>query len=201
MPLGSLIAGGVTGLMGAATSIQQMIQGSRMRKKAQAFIDNFEPIELSNKFADNQVSTLGADMMMEASAQDFKSRSQDAKAGGMRGIMAMSQDNQTIRDKVTQQVGAGLDAKQKEIDLLASQDEIRMETIKEKRSQDELAGYGAMLNKGQDMGAQGMANLTSAVGGMAGSVGNYVDWKSGDGDDGGTGESFANYFGSLKGTV
>ena len=158
---GALAGGLFSGVVGGVSSLLQMGQARKMRERAQKFIDNFEPIPLSNKFEGVQVSTLGSDMQAEAANEDFKTRNENARGGGMRGIMAMGQGNQTIKDKVTQQISAGLDAKQKELDVMAANDDVRIETIKEKRSQDELAGYGAMLNKGRDMGAQGTANLVS----------------------------------------
>jgi len=109
-------------------------------------------------------------MVVEQASEDFKTRNENARGGGMRGIMAMGQGNQSIKDKVMQQVSGDLDAKQKELDLLGAKDEIRIEENKIRVSEAELAGYGKLLDVGMDTERQGMGNMMSSLGGMAGGM-------------------------------
>ncbi len=182
----------ITAGLGVATSIAKMAQNRKMMKQAQSYIDNFEPEPLSNKFADLQVSTLGAEMRAEEANMDFKNITEASRGGGMRGIMGMTQAAQNNKNKVMEQVGAGLDAQQRSLDVLAAKDEVRIENTLDKRKQDELAGYGNMLDVARQGEQQAIGSMVSSIGGMAGAMGG----GSGGAQGAGAGSIFSSFSGS-----
>lgn len=156
---GALIGAG----LGAVTSSIQMIQASKQRREAQKFIDNFEPEELSNKFNDLQVSTLGADLKKEQDAMNVANATEAIRSSGSRAILGGTSNIINQSTDNMQKVGANLDQQQKSLDVLGAKDDVRIETIKEKRSQDELAGYGKMLDVANDSKKQAWSNMLKSV--------------------------------------
>lgn len=154
-------AQGVLGLVGG---ISKFSEGRKMQQAAQENIDKFEWQDPQNAFRNNQVSTLGSDIQREESARGTATAVDALKAGGTRAIIGGVGQVVAQNNNVNKQIGANLDQQKKQIDLMASQDDVNIRNMIEKRQTDELAGYGAQLNAGMGMKYKGIGDAINAVG-------------------------------------
>ena len=186
-------AQGVIGLVGGAAKFSE---GRKMQNAAQASIDNFEWKDPQNAFRNQQVSTLGSELQREENARATATSTEALRSGGTRAIVGglgrvVAQSNQVNRE-----VGANLDQQQKQIDMAAAQDDVRIRDIHEKRQTEELEGYGAQLNAGMGMKWKGVGDGINAVGALGqgligmkenGAFGANKTNKDGTVDDGSSG--------------
>jgi hypothetical protein len=86
------------------------------------------------------------------------------RASGARGVIGQTGRVQSQTNQVVQNIAANLDQQQRQIDQARAQQEIRNQGIQEQRQANQLAGYGALLNQGNQMFMQGFGQLGNAAG-------------------------------------
>jgi len=155
-----------SGIGGAINGFSQIKQGKAMERAGQEGIDNFEWQELTNPYKDLAPSTAGAEMRLDESARTTATSVEALRGAGARGIIGGVGKVGAQSAVVARDVAAGIDEQQKALDMAAAGQDINNQAIIEKRQQDELAGYGNMLDVGRDLRAQGGASLVAAAGAL-----------------------------------
>ena len=152
------------GAIGLAGGAAKFFEGRKMQRQAQQLIDNFEWKDLENAYTNKQVSTLGSDLMREENARAMATATGALREGGSRALIGglgkvVSQSNTMNRE-----IAANLDEQQKELDLAAAADDVRIRSMVEERQANELAGYGEMLQQGRSMKNAGFSEGLNAIG-------------------------------------
>lgn len=164
MSVATAITGGAGAVMGIAGGVSKFFEGRKMQRAAQDAIANFEWEDPQNAFRNNQVSTLGSDLQREELGINNATSVEALRGAGTRGLVGGLGRVQANSNRVNAQIAAGLDEQQKTIDMNASQDDIRIRDMIEKRQADELAGYGQMLSTGMGMKYAGIGDAINGVG-------------------------------------
>jgi hypothetical protein len=149
---------------GTIAGFSTIKEGKNMMKAGQAGIDNFEWQDLSNPYANLSASTAGSDLRAEEAARLSSTTVEAARGGGTRGVVGAVGKIQAQNNLVNRDIGADLDAKTKELQMAAAGQDVNNQAIMEKRQEDELAGYGNMVNVGMDLKQQGRGALIAAAG-------------------------------------
>lgn len=152
-----------TAAVGLAGGAAKFFEGRSMQKKAERFIDNFEWQDLENPYKDLQVSTLGSDLRTEQANIGAATTTEALRSGGARGLANLAKV-EAQRNLTNREIAADLDEQQKKIDYSAAGQDVVNQNMVEKRQEDELAGYGQMMNVGMGMKSQGIDNAVNAVG-------------------------------------
>jgi len=167
--MGALAIGTGVGVLGGAV---QMISGASQANRARKALDAYTRQNLTNKYEDLQVSTLGAELQKDQLSQStatgvdvLRSSGDRAIAGGLYKIIG--QESLEAR-----RIGAELDQQQKQNDILRAQDEVRLQTMMERREEQDLAGIGQQLNVGQQNVQRGLGTIAQAGMTFANAMGN-----------------------------
>lgn len=156
-----------TGVAGLGIGAAKFFEGRKMQKRGEEFIADFEWQDLQNPYENQQVSTLGADMMAEQTNIGTASATEALRAGGTRALVGGLGRIEANRNTINTQAAANLDEQQKAIDRMSAQQLSANQVMEEKRQTDELAGYGQMMNVGLGMKNQGMSDLLNSVGSIS----------------------------------
>lgn len=156
------MAASIGNAVGTVGGIKKASEGKKMQKKAQQFIDNFQWQELTNPFADLDVSTLGADLRKEEAGRMGATAMDSLGKAGARAIGVGAGRVNAENNNVTREIAANLDEQQKAIDMKTADYETVIQNMIESRQANELAGYGQMLNVGMAMKYQGMTDVMNA---------------------------------------
>ena len=149
---------------GAISGFGKIKKGKRLERAGQEGIDNFEWQDLSNPYNDLAISTAGSDLASENLATNTATAVNAARSGGNRGVIGSIGRIQANNNQVNKEIAAGLDKQQKEKDFAAAGQDVVNQSMIEKRQEDELAGYGNMMDVGMDMRVNGMGDLVAAGG-------------------------------------
>lgn len=147
---------------GAISGFSDIKQGKAIEKAGQQGIDNFEWQDLSNPYKELTASTVGADMQREEAARNAATSVNALRSGGVRGIVGGVGRVQAQNNLVNKEIAAKVDEDTKQIQMAAAGQDVYNQNMIEKRQQDELAGYGNMVDVGRDMRRQGAASLVAA---------------------------------------
>ncbi len=153
-----------TSAVGVAGGVAKFFEGRSMQRKAQAAIDNFEWQELTNPYETQQVSTLGTDLRVEQANITTAGNVEALRAGGNRALIGGLGRIQGQNNDVSRELAAGLDEQQKQIDFAKSGQDVRNQSIIERRQNDELQGYGQALNTGLGIKHQGFDTALAGLG-------------------------------------
>lgn len=153
-----------TAAVGAAGGVAKFFEGRAMQKKAQALIDNFEWQELTNPYKNQQVSTLGTDLRAEQANITTAGNVEALRTGGNRALIGGLGRVQAQNNMVSRDMAATLDEQQKQIDFAKSGQDVRNQSLIEKRQTDELGGYGNMLGMGQQAKFGGISDIMNVAG-------------------------------------
>lgn len=159
--------GGLTGVIGGFT---KKAEGKRMARLAQQKIDDFEWDELTNPYANMQVSTAGADIQKEEVARNAATATQAMRGAGARGVANIGKV-QAQANQVNREIAADVDRQVKDINRMKAQDEVNLRGMRETRQANELAGYGKMLDVGRSMKYQGIGDIASGFSAMGEGMG------------------------------
>lgn len=160
MATATAISGGIGVISGGA----KFFEGRRMQKRAQAAIDAFEYQKLNNAYDDVKVSTLGSDLQREEMARSNAMHTQALQKSGTRGLIGGLGRLQSATNQMSQQIGAGLDQQQKQIDFARAQDNVRIQSMTERRQAEQLAGLGQQLAVGRNIKYQGVGDVINGIG-------------------------------------
>lgn len=164
-----------TAATGVAIGGAKFFEGRKQQRDAEKAIANFEFQDLTNPFENEQVSTLGADLVTEQSNIGASNATEALRTGGTRGLANIAKV-EAQRNIVARQNAANLDQQQVAINTRKAQQAVKNQDTIEQRQNNELAGYGQMMNVGLGMKYQGMDNAINAVGAFGQSAaGEWID--------------------------
>lgn len=178
-----MAAGAATSLIGG---IGKLIGGAKRANDARKAIDSYQRQQLNNAYGDLQVSTLGADLQREEMARSTASMTDAARQGGVRGLAQLGRI-QAQNNIQSQQIAAGLDQQQRQIDMMKAQDDARIRQMQETREQQDLAGLGQAMEVGRQ-------DMYSGIGDVAQTAFSAHGMMGGMGKQGGNDEIFKNIF-------
>ena len=159
--VGLAVSAGVSGV--------QMAQANKQRKAAQKAIEDYKRPELANAYNGLQVSTLGADRQREDMARTLATYGGMAAMGGSRGIAATLPALLEQQNAQEAQIAANLDQQQMQINQLQAGGEMQVQGMQEQRGNNDLLGYGNLLNNANQerAGALNQLATTGASFGLA----------------------------------
>lgn len=163
MAAATTIAMAGVGLLGSG---YQAIKGAKDAKDAQRALENYERQELTNIAEGLQVSTLGADLQREEQARLAATQVGALQGAGARGVIGGLGRVEAGSQQMNRQIGAELDAQQKQIDQMRAQDQANIRSMQEQREQQDVAALSSQYNAGNQMMWQGIGGIAQT--GMAG---------------------------------
>jgi hypothetical protein len=176
MAIGAIL----TGVLAAAGGVMKTIQSNKDKRQRQSELDAYNRVPNRNAFEDLRVSTRGAVMQQEASAQRTASALYNLRRSGANAIFAgtgnvLKEDNQ-----VNQFTGGNLDQMQTRNDELRAQGAMRVQDMKELREREDLAGLGNAVNVANHNMWGGVSDIVGGAGVLASEFGGS---KSSDNSD------------------
>ena len=159
----------------AASSAAQAASGAARAKKAKKALEKFQRQELKNVTKDLKVSTLGAQLQTQEAQRRFATGVDALRSGGVRGLVGGLSSLEQQQQVQQQQIAAGLDMQQAQIDQMRVQDEANIRQMQEQRESSQIAGLGAEIAAGrqqvnaglQGIGQAGLALATAGIGSEA----------------------------------
>jgi len=153
--------------VGAAGGISKMIGGGKQKRAAKRALRQFKRQQLRNVQEGRGISTRGAEVALEQNARQAATSLETLASGGIRGVVGGVGAVQEQSNKVAQQVGAGLDQQQVQLQREQAQDEARIRAMQEQRENQELNQMYAQLNAGEQNQAGGLGDIAQAGFGAA----------------------------------
>lgn len=152
--VGLAVSAGMSGL--------QMAQASKQKKEAQKAIEGYDRQDLTNSYNGLQVSTLGADRQREDMARAMATYGGLAAMGGSRGIAATLPALLEQQNNQEAQIAANLDQQQMQINQMKAGGDMQIQGMQEQRENNDLLGYGNMLNNAEQMKSGALNQLATA---------------------------------------
>lgn len=147
-----------TAISGIA-SIGQMISGNDREKDAQKSIDEYERQKLVNPYEGLQVSTVGADRQREDLARTVTTTANNSMMGGSRSMAALTPQLIAQQNQQEAQIMANLDEQEKQRQQLIAKGNEMVQTMTEKREEQDLIGLGTNLNVARQEKMNGLNNI------------------------------------------
>jgi len=173
MAAASTIAMTGIGLLG---STFQAVKGIKDANDAKSALENYERQELTNVTEGLQVSTLGSDLQREESARLAATQVGALQGVGARGVVGGLGRVEAGNQQLNRQIGADLDAQQKQLDQLYAQEQANIRGMQEQREQQDISGLSSQYNAGNQMFFNGLGGIAQT--GIAGL--GYLGKKKGE---------------------
>jgi hypothetical protein len=187
--------------MGAMTAIAatralasgiQAISGAKQRRDAKNALENYERQNLENIAEGLQVSTLGSDLQREEQARLAASQVGALQGAGVRGLVGGLGRVEAGNQMTNREIGANLDAQQKQIDQMYAQDQANIRGMQEQREVGDISALSSQYNAGNAMMWQGIGGIAqSGMSALSGGLGGGAGTEGGTGATGGTARSTA----------
>ena len=169
------------GLLG---STFQIIKGAKDKSDAEKTLENYKRQEFTNIADTMQVSTLGADLQREEQSRLAATQVGALQGMGSRGVIGGLGRLETGSQQMNRQIGAELDAQQKQIDQMRAQDQANIRAMQEQREQQDIAGLSSQYNTGNQMMFQGIGSVAqtsiAALGALSKNKKNKYDPETGE---------------------
>jgi hypothetical protein len=153
-----------TAVVGAGLGAYQTIEGAKQKKEARKALEDYKRQEFKNVGEGLAVSTLGADAQREEQARLASTQIDALKGAGTRGLISglgrVEAGNQAVNDRIA----ASLDEKQKEIDMIVAEDDVRIRNMKENREIGDVSALSSQYNAGNEQMQQGIGNAVQGIG-------------------------------------
>lgn len=143
----------------AAASAAQAASGAARAKKAKKALEKFQRQELKNVTKDLKVSTLGAQLQTQEAQRRFATGVDALRSGGVRGLVGGLSSLEQQQQVQQQQIAAGLDMQQAQIDQMRVQDEANIRQMQEQRESSQIAGLGAEIAAGRQQVNAGLQGI------------------------------------------
>jgi len=157
----------IIGGISAAGGIAKSISGAKRAKAVKEAQSRFQRQELSNVNEGRRISTRGAELAAEQNARGMATSTEALRSGGVRGVVGGMRGVQEAANNNANQIAAGLDQQQVQLDREISQDEQRIRDMKEQRDNAELSAMQQQANTAQQDIWSGIGDVAGAAGGMA----------------------------------
>lgn len=171
MPLApAAIATIAGGALTAGTGIFQAIGAGKRAREAQKAIEEYDRQELTNPYANLQVSTAGADLQRADIARSVSTFADNAALGGSRAVLGLLPNVLQQQIGQEQKIAADLDQQYIQNTQLAAQGAGMVQQMQERREEGDLAGYGQALQTARQERANGLNMIGQAGLGVAGAA-------------------------------
>lgn len=165
---------------GALASGIQAISGAKQRRDAKNALENYERQNLENVAEGLQVSTLGSDLQREEQARLAASQVGALQGAGVRGLVGGLGRVEAGNQMTNREIGANLDAQQKQIDQMYAQDQANIRGMQEQREVGDISALSSQYNAGNAMMWQGIGGIAqSGMSALSGGVGAGSEKKVG----------------------
>lgn len=161
----------MSGGLGMGMGIYNTIQGAKQASDAEDALNKYKRRELQNVTEGLQASTMGADIQREEQARLASGQIGAAREAGTRGMIGSLGRIEAGNQRVNQQIGADLDAQQKQIDQMYAQDEANVRNMQENREIGDISALSSQYNAGQQERKEGLSQVTQS----ASMLGNSLD--------------------------
>jgi hypothetical protein len=160
MPLPLIAAIGIGAA--AAGGIAQTISGISRTNKAKKALAGFQRQRLTNITEGMRVSTMGAELQTQEAQRRFATSVDALRSGGVRGLVGGLGQVEQQQQIGQQQIAAGLDQQQQQIDMMRAEDEGRIRSMIENRESAAIAGLGAELQNARQTTNAGISGIAGA---------------------------------------
>ena len=160
MPLPLIAAIGIGAA--AAGGIAQTISGISRTNKAKKALAGFQRQRLTNITEGMRVSTMGAELQTQEAQRRFATSVDALRSGGVRGLVGGLGQVEQQQQVGQQQIAAGLDQQQQQIDMMRAEDEGRIRGMIENRESAAIAGLGAELQNARQTTNAGISGIAGA---------------------------------------
>jgi len=164
-------ASAISGGLGLAGGVYQMISGAKERRDAQSALDNYKRQELKNVAEGLQVSTLGSDLQRQEQSRLASGQIGALREGGARTILGGLGKVEAGNQRVMAQTAADLDMQQKQIDQMRAEDEARIRSMQENREQNDINALSSQYQAGKQDQNMGFSNIIQGTGMLGGAIG------------------------------
>ncbi len=147
---------------GALASGIQAISGAKQRRDAKNALENYERQNLENVAEGLQVSTLGSDLQREEQARLAASQVGALQGAGVRGLVGGLGRVEAGNQMTNREIGANLDAQQKQIDQMYAQDQANIRGMQEQREVGDISALSSQYNAGNAMMWQGIGGIAQS---------------------------------------
>lgn len=147
-----------------AGGLAKTIIGASRASKAKRAMDNFQRQELTNIAQGLRVSTLGAELQTQEAQRRFATSVDALRSGGIRGLVGGLGRQEQLQQAQQQQIAAGLDAQQVQIDQMRAQDQARIRAMQEERESFDFQMLAGQRAAGQQALMSGIGDIGGAIG-------------------------------------
>jgi hypothetical protein len=165
----------IIGGLGLAKGAFDTIKASKEKKQHQAELDAYQRQELTNKYQDMQISTIGSDMMREESSRNIATAMNSVGNAGTRAIIGATPKLVAEQNAVDRNIQKGLDDQLMKKNYAIAQDDAQIRGIQEQREIGDLAGLGNAIdtarqdmNMGMNTALNGAMSVASSMKGQIG---------------------------------
>lgn len=164
------VASAVSAGLGAGMGIYNMIAGANQKSAAKRALDSYQRQTLDNAYKNTQVSTLGADRQREEQARLAATQVEALQGSGTRGLIGGLGRVEAGSQELNAQIGANLDAQQKQIDQMRAEDDARIRSMQEARENADLAALSSQYQAGRQDMQMGMGQVIQGIGGAGSAI-------------------------------
>jgi len=165
--MAALTMAAVTAGVAVAGGVAKGISGAKQKRDATRAARQFRRQELNNVQDSRRVSTMGADLAMEANARNAATTTEALRTGGVRGVVGGAAGVVAAGNDNARTIGADLDRQRVGIDREQASDEARMRDMRESRDSQELNALQQQVNAGNEQMWGGIGDMASGIGGFA----------------------------------
>lgn len=158
----------------AGMSAYQISQSNKQKKEEQKAIEGYDRQDLTNPAEGLQISTDGADRQREDLARNISTYANAAMAGGSRGVNAFMPQALAMANQQNAEIAANLNEQEMRRQAAIAQGQANLQNMIETRENNDLLGYGNMMNVASQERMNAINNLAkTAV--SAASLGSYLN--------------------------
>jgi hypothetical protein len=150
----------------AATSIGGAIQTGNAKKA----LDNLDVPTLENPFDNARISTMGSDIIKEEGQRRTANILGTLQGGDARNMFTALPSLVAMNNQINQQAALDIDRQMLNREDKKAEYEGRLNDIEEQRYQGELAGYGTLMNVGQQNMWNGINGAITSMGALGRSM-------------------------------
>jgi len=151
-------------------ALRQAHEGREMRREAEKDLSEYKRQQLQNVYAGMTVPMEGFRLREEQLEQQMATGVGALSGAGARGLVggipALMQQGQMT----AAQIGADLEQSQFKIQQMIAQDEARIQSMQERREEQDIAGLGAQIQAGRQQKYAGYQGAISSVGQLGGAL-------------------------------
>ena len=153
----------IIGGLGLAKGAFDTIQAGKEKKQHQAELDAYQRQELTNKYKEMQISTIGSDMMRDESSKNMATAMNTIGNAGTRAIIGATPKLLAEQNDVAKTIQKGLDDQLMRKNYAIAQDDAQIRGMQEQREYQDLAGIGNAIDTARQDANTGMNTALNGI--------------------------------------